>query len=131
MNSKFFIAVVVVSVSLIVLIYTAVAKTSQAVVTVEELVSEGVSRQNVRLGARVADSEIKYQTEPSFMLQFLVRDIHQESRRIPVVYKGVMPDTLKTGRDVILDGNFDGQQFVASSLLTQCPSKYEPPKPGA
>lgn len=44
---------------------------------------------------------------------------------MPVVYRGVMPPTFQGGRDVLLEGNYDGTKFVATVLMTQCPSKYE------
>jgi cytochrome c-type biogenesis protein CcmE len=63
-------------------------------------------------------------------VHFLVRDIESAGGSIAVTFLGNMPDTLKPGRDVILQGNFDGEEFHANELLTQCPSKYEPPVPG-
>lgn len=54
--------------------------------------------------------------------------------QLRVVYFGVMPPQLKSDRDVILEGDFEqagGGTFTARELLTQCPSKYEPPKPKA
>ena len=48
---------------------------------------------------------------------------------VPVVYFGVKPDMFAPGRDVIIDGNLEGGTLHATKLLTQCPSKYEPPDP--
>jgi len=45
-----------------------------------------------------------------------------------VEYAGIRPDTLQPGRDVILEGHYAGGVFQATVLMTQCPSKYEPPK---
>ena len=33
------------------------------------------------------------------------------------------------GRDVIIDGEYKDGVLQAQKLLTQCPSKYEPPSP--
>ena len=132
MNSKFLIAIVVVAGTLSVLMYSAVSSTAKSVVTVKELVTEGSERSSVRLGARVAEDEICYLSQPTRQVHFKVRDITDAaSEIIPVVYEGNIPDTLKNGRDVILEGDYDGTTFAASSLMTQCPSKYEPPVPGA
>ena len=49
---------------------------------------------------------------------------------IAVVYRGVRPDMFAVGRDVIMDGDYYNGTFTAANLLTQCPSKYEPPKAG-
>lgn len=48
---------------------------------------------------------------------------------VPVVYQGLRPDMFAVGRDVIIDGEFKDGVVFASSLLTQCPSKYEAPSP--
>lgn len=133
MNKKILLISFSIASALTVLIYASVAETARAVVTVQELVSAGKAQKKIRLGARVSDAKISYQTEPEFKLSFRVRDpgASENSAEIGVSYLGIMPDTLKNGRDVILEGDFDGNNFYASSLLTQCPSKYEPPKPGA
>ena len=125
---KGIIAVLVIVVSLGLLMVSAVSDAAKEVVTVTKLVEGGQSRRNVRLGARLTETEIRYQTSPTFLVEFAVRDIIDGSAVLPVRYQGVMPDTLKPGRDVILEGDFQNGQFTASSLQTQCPSKYEPPK---
>lgn len=146
-SARFLLPVMIVTVALGVLIYSASRSGAKAVVTVEELVVEGTVRKNVRLGAKVADSEIVSSAEPRFSLRFAVTGIGAKnggdslsaaattgtsvpsSAVIPVVYYGVRPDTFQVGRDVILEGDFDGRSFEAKMLMTQCPSKYEPPKP--
>ena len=131
MDKRFIAAIVIVVAALSVLIYTAVTSTAMPVVTVNQLVAEGVSRKNIRLGARVAGEKIIYSTQPTLEVKFIVRDISGDlSKRIKVSYQGLMPDTLKVDRDVIMEGSYNEGEFVAKSLITQCPSKYEPPIPG-
>lgn len=45
---------------------------------------------------------------------------------IPVVYRGAVPDTFKAGAEVIVEGGMgaDGN-FLANTLMTKCPSKYQ------
>ena len=106
-------------------------KTSKAVMTVRELVKLNQDLPNVRLGARVATAAIEYQTTPEFKLSFEATDAGSKDLAtavvIPVTYRGIKPDTFQTGRDVILEGDFRQGRFEAKTLLTQCPSKYEPP----
>ncbi len=111
------------------LVYAAVNDTKKAVVTVRELTLEPNARKNIRLGARVTEDEIFYRTVPDILLRFAVSDISQAGAKIFVSYRGPIPDTLKAGRDVILEGDYSNNEFTAKSLLTQCPSKYEPPIP--
>ncbi len=47
----------------------------------------------------------------------------------PVVYRGVIPDTLTSGESVVAEGKLDAQGvFQASNILVKCPSKYEESK---
>ena len=131
-NRRFILAVLIVTLAIAGLMYSAVTATAKTVHTVDELVMRApMELSRIRLGARVTEQPINYQTTPKAILEFFVRDIKSQSGdSVPVVYYGIMPDTLQAGRDVILEGDFDGNKFVAKSLLTQCPSKYEPPLPG-
>jgi cytochrome c-type biogenesis protein CcmE len=60
-------------------------------------------------------------------LRFQLRDV-KGMTTIPVVYKGSVPDLFKTGRDVVVDGRLHNGVFVAvpDTLVTKCPSKYQP-----
>lgn len=45
---------------------------------------------------------------------------------LPVVYRGVAPDTMSSGETVVAEGKLDGNGvFQADSILVKCPSKYE------
>jgi cytochrome c-type biogenesis protein CcmE len=128
MNSRFIAAVVISVFALGFLIASAVQDSKKEVVTVSALLEAQIDRRNVRLGARVAELPIEYQTTPVLELRFAVHDITVSSKSIPVVFNGPMPETLRAGRDVILEGHFVKGEFEAKSLQTQCPSKYEPPQ---
>lgn len=82
--------------------------------------------QRIRIAGKVADAEISYAVEPSFQLRFFVADRDDATKTLPVVYNGLKPDMFAAGRDVMIDGDVKNGEVVASSLLTQCPSKYEP-----
>ena len=60
-------------------------------------------------------------------LRFELRDIgHATSARVPVRYRGSVPDLFKAGRHVTVEGTLRHGVFVAKpgSLITKCPSKY-------
>jgi cytochrome c-type biogenesis protein CcmE len=67
-------------------------------------------------------------------LRFTLRDI-DGTETVPVVYRGSVPDLFEKGRHVYLRGELRNGVFVGDkdSLVTKCPSKYEPKKstPGA
>lgn len=135
MQKKIFAAALIICGVVGALIYAAVSTSALPVVTVDQLLRSNnrSSGTALRIGARVAEAPIDYKTSeqaPRFRLAFTVHDIAVPAAQMPVVYYGIMPDTLKAGRDVILEGSFDGSIFAASDIKTQCPSKYEPPVPG-
>ena len=112
--------------------------------------SPGESMQRVRVAGRVSALPINYETLREdgsgsvLKLSFTLQDPPAKKGKgepaeaeqststgptIPVVYRGVKPDMFAPGRDVIIDGNFEQGTLQATKLLTQCPSKYEPPSP--
>jgi len=64
-------------------------------------------------------------------MRFQLKDIGRATAaRVPVVYRGSVPDLFKVGRHVVLEGTLRNGVFVAKpgSLVTKCPSKYTPAK---
>jgi cytochrome c-type biogenesis protein CcmE len=64
-------------------------------------------------------------------LRFTLRDI-DGTATVPVVYTGSVPDLFEVGRHVYLRGELRQGLFVGEkdSLVTKCPSKYEPARKG-
>ncbi|HTI33380.1 MAG TPA: cytochrome c maturation protein CcmE [Miltoncostaea sp.] len=64
-------------------------------------------------------------------LHFTVVDKDNPGAKVPVVYRGSVPDQFKVGREVVLTGKLENGTFVAKndSLVTLCPSKFSD-KPG-
>ena len=59
-------------------------------------------------------------------VNFLLEDKDNASQTIAVRYSGTVPDTFKAGAEVIVEGGMDAQgSFVAKTLMTKCPSKYQ------
>ncbi|MCB0882935.1 MAG: cytochrome c maturation protein CcmE [Thermoleophilia bacterium] len=60
-------------------------------------------------------------------LRFVVRDKKNPAETITVVYRGTVPDAFKSGREVVVDGRYDGTTFQGerNSLVTLCPSKFK------
>ena len=60
-------------------------------------------------------------------MRFQLKDIGSANEaRVPVVYRGSVPDLFKTGRDIVVEGKLRNGVFVAKpgSLITKCPSHY-------
>ena len=41
-------------------------------------------------------------------------------------YTGIVPDTFKTGSEVVLTGRLQSDGFHATDIMAKCPSKYQP-----
>jgi cytochrome c-type biogenesis protein CcmE len=64
-------------------------------------------------------------------LRFRIKDIGKATAaRVPVVYRGSVPDLFKTGGDITVQGRLRNGVFVAKrgSLVTKCPDHYAPAK---
>ena len=48
------------------------------------------------------------------------------TRAVAVLYRGVVPDQFKVGREIVVTGQLRDGTFVArnDSLITLCPSKF-------
>jgi len=126
---KIFIPLIIACAVLFWMINLSITESANKVVRVPELLASESSRSRVRLGAQLTEDEVIVKTEPERIVQLVVTDMKEpEKGKVQVVYKGVMPDTLRPGRDVIMEGSYSAKDgFLATSLSTQCPSKYQPP----
>jgi cytochrome c-type biogenesis protein CcmE len=76
----------------------------------------------VKVGARVVKGSI-VRAASGREVSFQVTD---GAQTIPVVYRGIAPDTFTDGVDVVVEGRLgaDGT-FHATTLLAKCASRYE------
>ena len=124
-NKKVLGVAAVVVLALVYLIYSGIQSTGIYYLTVDELLARGEAAygEQTRISGKVVEGTV--QSEPKAMtLRFVASG---ESRTIPVVYKGVVPDSFKPGADVVLEGTLvSGGAFEANTLLAKCPTKYAP-----
>jgi|OpeIllAssembly_1097287.scaffolds.fasta_scaffold42651_2 cytochrome c-type biogenesis protein CcmE len=78
--------------------------------------------QPVRINAPLDKSSIRFD-DKTLTLRF---NLVEDNLVLPVMYKGVKPDTFEQGESVVAEGKLgpDGT-FQASTILVKCPSKYE------
>jgi cytochrome c-type biogenesis protein CcmE len=92
--------------------------------TLKELNTQrsSIVNQPVRVNASLDKSSIQFD-DKTLTLKF---NLQEENLTLPVVYKGVKPDTFEQGESVVAEGKLgsDGV-FTASTILVKCPSKYE------
>ena len=56
---------------------------------------------------------------------FTMYDLENPSDTVYVQYRGALPDTFEKGAEIIVEGRMEGKTFMAKTLMTKCPSKYE------
>lgn len=113
----------------VILTYQASRQGTSEVFSPTELLAEERDLTRIRVAGRVASRPIVYEVEPRIKLEFTIQTPGKEEGFTPVVYNRLKPDMFAPGRDVIIDGDFRDGVLYAHQMLTQCPSKYEPPKP--
>ena len=112
----------VVALTAVVLLATALLYTSFSASTEAAKPSEIVAGKSYELTGKVVDDSVARDGE---QLRFRIRD-RDGTHSVPVVYSGVVPDPFREGREVIVSGELERGTFVAErdSLITKCPSKF-------
>ena len=124
-QTKFIVGAVIIVGAIGYLMYAGVKASGSYYYKVSEVLAMGPRAQNMslRLEGKVVGGSIKKDVT-NLKLSF---DIEDESEKtVRVYYEGVTPDMFQDGIDVVVEGRMsrDGQ-FVATKLLTSCPSRYE------
>ena len=115
-----------------IMVFQATRETTALVKLPSDLVALGTEGKmsRIRVAGKVAEGSVEYSVQPEIVLRFKIQDPGKADPTLPtvaVVYNGLKPDMFAPGRDVIIDGEYGAGTLHASKLLTQCPSKYEPP----
>lgn len=53
-------------------------------------------------------------------------NLQNNGQVVTTAYRGVVPDTFKSGAEVVVTGRLDGAGFHAETMTAKCPSKYNP-----
>lgn len=107
------------------LMYTGVKASGSYYYKVSEVLSMGPKAQNMslRLEGKVVEGSIQKDVT-NLKVSFDITD--ESDKAISVYYEGVTPDMFQDGIDVVVEGRMDPSgKFIATKLLTSCPSKYE------
>jgi cytochrome c-type biogenesis protein CcmE len=121
---KVLVAAAVIVGAAVFLVATALQNTAVYYLTVSELQAGGPALidQPVRIAGNVVPGSI--QRDPtSLVVHFEAED---SSGRLPVTYRGVLPDIFGDGVEVVVEGRYSATgHFAAATLLAKCPSKFE------
>jgi cytochrome c-type biogenesis protein CcmE len=112
-------------------IYLVIANTGTSAeyyMTIHELQTcSSCSGQTVRVAGFVSPAGVT----PVNGAQAIKFDITDNTLNMPVMYKGVVPDTVRAGTQVVVEGHYTSGVFQATTLLAKCPSKFQAATPAA
>ena len=103
------------------LMWTSFSASTQAK-TPSQLLADSSPGRSYELTGKVAKGSVERSGDT---LRFQIRDRDGQAK-VPVTYRGAVPDPFREGREVIVTGRMSGGRFVAErdSLITKCPSKF-------
>lgn len=79
----------------------------------------------IRLGGMVEKGSLKRADGTS--VSFVVSD---GSSRVPVTYRGILPDLFREGSGMVAEGRMERGTFVADMILAKHDERYMPPQLG-
>lgn len=135
-RSKFVVGALLIVGAVGYLIYTGIQQTQVYYFTIDELLlqREAFANEDVRVAGRVQGGSVSW--DPAALnLLFVLAPMNEDgasgagalAHGVPVSYQGILPDMFAEGRDVIVEGLYTSERrLVASTIMTSCPSKYEP-----
>jgi cytochrome c-type biogenesis protein CcmE len=109
------------------LLYTSFGSATAAMTPSQLLRSGGGA--SYELTGKVVPGTIRYR---GAALLFRVRD-RSGTRSVPVSYRGIVSDTFRGGREIIVKGTLRDGVFMGErdTLTTKCPSKFQDKKSGS
>lgn len=122
----YLIGFIVIAVGVCTLFFTSFQSSLQYYVTVSELktgtLHESYNNKILKVAGKAHELTVEVH-EAGSLYQFVVEE---GGSRLPVRYRGFVPDTFKEGSDVVVTGQLasDGV-FNATEILAKCASKYE------
>jgi cytochrome c-type biogenesis protein CcmE len=133
-KGKFFVGIALIVGAVGYLMYTGIRETSMYYLTIEEFLAkrEALANEGVRVAGRVQAGSMNWDPK-DLHLSFLIGPFKEGEavQGVPVRYQGILPDMFAEGRDVIIEGRYStGNVLEARTIMTSCPSKYEPEKTG-
>jgi cytochrome c-type biogenesis protein CcmE len=116
-------------------VYLVVANTGTSAeyyMTIPELQTcSACAGQSVRVAGFVSKAGVD-QINGGQSIAFDITDSATAStQQMAVQYQGVVPDTVRAGTQVVVEGHYAAGVFHATTLLAKCPSKFQAATPGA
>ena len=86
---------------------------------------EAPQDRSFRIGGLVEEGSVQREKD-GLTVHFMITDLHQ---KLPVVYKGILPDLFKEGKGVVAQGKMESDGVMhASEVLAKHDENYMPPE---
>jgi cytochrome c-type biogenesis protein CcmE len=126
-HAKFLIAGALIIGAIVYLMFSGINGSMVYYYSVSELLAsaDSLNGRGVRVSGHVSPGTIE-RVPGTPELHFTVFE-RESARTVPVVYRGIVPDTFKENAEVVVEGTYRAEErvFHANTLLAKCPSKYE------
>ncbi|MCF6095156.1 cytochrome c maturation protein CcmE [Microaerobacter geothermalis] len=127
-NTKIIIGSFVIMGAILVLLFTSTPAQTGVELTITELINNPDKYKDkfITLQGNLNEQSIHWDAD-KILLEFTILD--DQKTPLNVRYNGIRPDNFSHDVIVIADGKYDPEQnlFIAETVKTRCPSKYEAP----
>jgi cytochrome c-type biogenesis protein CcmE len=123
---RFIVGAVVIAAAVSYLVYAGIRTTSMYYFELGEFLThrEAHVGESLRVKGWVRHGSVRWDASASQLAFDLARQ--DDSDPVPVAYHGILPDMFSEGREVVVEGKYEGGGLAAHQIMTSCPSKYEP-----
>jgi len=123
---RFIVGAVVIAAAVSYLVYAGIRTTSMYYFELSEFLPQRDAHvgESLRVKGWVRHGSMHWDASTSRLAFDLARQ--DDSDPVPVAYHGILPDMFAEGREVVVEGKYEGGALAARQIMTSCPSKYEP-----
>lgn len=123
---RFLVGAVVIAAAVSYLVYAGIRSTSTYYFEMDEFVARRAAHdgEDLRVKGWVRSGTMRWTPQTNELAFDLARQDGTDP--VPVAYRGILPDMFAEGREVVVEGRYDGGRIAARQIMTSCPSKYEP-----
>jgi cytochrome c-type biogenesis protein CcmE len=128
---RFVVGAVLIAAAVSYLVYAGIKTTSVYYFEIDEFLARRAAHagEDLRVKGWVRAGSMRWNSATNHLAFELARK--DGSDPVPVAYTGILPDMFAEGREVVVEGRYDGPGLRAKQIMTSCPSKYEPEAGGA
>ncbi|MCS7000554.1 MAG: cytochrome c maturation protein CcmE [Bacteroidota bacterium] len=123
MQKRYIIGIGIIAIASIASIYLL----SEAQVQYTTIQDARLTGKKVQIKGQWVERDEAYYDQLNNSFYFTLAD--ETGEKIKVIYNGAKPNHLELAEAIVVRGRVEGSYFLATDILTKCPSKYEGAKP--